>query len=476
MSASAPPTARASSTSPAPTAACDLGPRCAPTLAISSRSAAPTTPSASAPAAASTSITARRPYGLLRTYIRYEIDRNSGAFGGNGEIDDEPEAAAGLHPVRRPHRRSRDVVLLGPRPADDELSAPALRRPSNRTSTSSPTPTPSATASRPRCRSRTACRAASTTTLVFPAARGRRRPGRVFAPIPFTYGGNRMPDLVANVRYTGTWGGAQLSGAVHQIRDVAAGLTTSRRRPCPSSTRSPVCRIRLRRHGLRLRGRPQRLCQPAVPRCGRHRPGFRRPTRTARSATSMPARPSRSAAGRATASIGAGPLALPFADAFVDPFTGDFKTNKAYGIAGGVNHYWTPNWRTNVFGSWMRFDAPAIGAGPRADERSDHRRRHRPARSRASSTSTSIASARTRSGRRDRPSARRRGSLHAGRPARTRRGSAHQRRRQRDRALQADRLRGHLGRPSAHPARLLSYWSLAASSSLALFVILSRLA
>jgi hypothetical protein len=43
----------------------------------------------------------------------------------------------------------------------------------------------------------------------------------------------------------------------------------------------------------------------------------------------------------------------------VDPFTGDFRTNRAYGIAGGINHNWTPNWQTNVFGSWMRFDAPA---------------------------------------------------------------------------------------------------------------------
>ncbi len=76
----------------------------------------------------------------------------------------------------------------------------------------------------------------------------------------------------------------------------------------------------------------------------------------------MPARPipDRSA-GRRQRHIDAGPLALPFADAFVDPFTGDFKTNKAYGVAGGVNHYWTPNWQTNVFGSWMRFDAPAVG-------------------------------------------------------------------------------------------------------------------
>ena len=60
--------------------------------------------------------------------------------------------------------------------------------------------------------------------------------------------------------------------------------------------------------------------------------------------------------------IGAGPLVLPFADAFVDPFTGQLKTNKAYGVAGGLNHVWNPAFQTNVFGSWMRFDAPGVAS------------------------------------------------------------------------------------------------------------------
>jgi len=49
---------------------------------------------------------------------------------------------------------------------------------------------------------------------------------------------------------------------------------------------------------------------------------------------------------------------LPFADAYVDPFTGEVKTNKAYGIAAGLTHKSVPTLETNVFGSWMRFDAP----------------------------------------------------------------------------------------------------------------------
>src|SRR3712207_1336980 len=37
------------------------------------------------------------------------------------------------------------------------------------------------------------------------------------------YAGQRLPDLVGNVKYTATWGTAQLSGAVHQIRSVVLG-------------------------------------------------------------------------------------------------------------------------------------------------------------------------------------------------------------------------------------------------------------
>src|SRR6476620_5619203 len=34
-------------------------------------------------------------YGLLRTYIRYEIDRNSGVFNGNGNIETNPKLQEG---------------------------------------------------------------------------------------------------------------------------------------------------------------------------------------------------------------------------------------------------------------------------------------------------------------------------------------------------------------------------------------------
>jgi hypothetical protein len=40
------------------------------------------------------------------------------------------------------------------------------------------------------------------------------------SPLGLVYAGQRVPDLVGNLKYDGTWGTAQLSGAVHQIRSL----------------------------------------------------------------------------------------------------------------------------------------------------------------------------------------------------------------------------------------------------------------
>jgi len=182
----------------------------------------------------------------------------------------------------------------------------------------------------------------------------------VFAPLPFTYGGERTPDVVANLRYTGDWGGAQLSGALHQIRDVAAGLTTVDGVTVPvlnpiTGLPNPTFADTDYGFAVALNGYAN------LPFLGAGDTAWVSATYTdgavgyINAGQASPIGPPASGNG----TIGAGPLALPFADAYVDPFTGDFRTNRAYGIAGGVNHNWTPAWQTNIFGSWMRFDAAA---------------------------------------------------------------------------------------------------------------------
>ena len=388
--ASARPTARASFMFPAPTVACASRAAFVPTTSTSSRSTAfRTSRGFRARGRINLDHRTMTAYGLLRAYVRYEIDRNSGAFASHGQISTNAEDQPGLCAVRWPHRRPGHLVLLGLRTCRRRISATcaSTTRPM-RTWLCSPIPTRSAMVSRPPCRSRTRSSAASTIHSLSRSSAPAAAP--VFAPIPFTYGGERMPDVVANLRYTGTWGSVQLSGALHQIRDVAAGITTVNGVSVPvinPITGLPNPTFADTDYGFALAA--ERLLSTCRFSGSATMAGFRRPIRTAPSATSMPARPRPDLA---MASIAAGPLALPFADAFVDPFTGEFKTNKAYGVAGGLNHYWNPTFQTNIFGSWMRFDAPAIAQfvvpANAATIAARHGRHGRP----ASSTSTSTGS------------------------------------------------------------------------------------
>ena len=300
-------------------------------------------------------------YGQLRTYIRYEIDRNSGVFNGNGDIETNPKLQEGFiqfggltagrvtsffSDVDVPAPNFGDLRFDDPANADVDLIAYTYTFGNGF----------SATLSLEDGLSRRI-----NNDLVF-AQLGVAGVPALFAPIPFTYGGNRVPDLVANVRYTGSWGGAQLSGVVHQIRDVAAGLTTAGGATVPvvnpiSGLPNPTFADTEYGFGLAFN------LYVDLPFLGAADVAWLSATYTDGAVGYINAGQAspigQPADGNGT--IGAGPLSLPFTDAFVDPFTGEFKTNKAYGVAGGVNHYWTPNWQTNVFGSWMRFDAPAVG-------------------------------------------------------------------------------------------------------------------
>ncbi|MGF9764026.1 porin [Microvirga sp. 0TCS3.31] len=176
------------------------------------------------------------------------------------------------------------------------------------------------------------------------------------APIAFSYGGQRVPDVVANIRYTGTWGGAQLSGALHQIRDLASGLTTVDGVVVPVI--NPITGLPYPAHADTDYGFAIGAHAYAnLPFLGTGDTGWISATYTDGAVGYINAG---QAGSISNAFISAGPLGLPFADAFVDPLTGEFKTNKAYGIAGGINHNLTPTVQTNIFGSWMRFDAPGI--------------------------------------------------------------------------------------------------------------------
>ena len=295
-------------------------------------------------------------YGLLRSYIRFEITRSSGTpYGNTGEIGTNTNVNqafvqfAGLTAGRTVSFFTHPD-LPAPNFGDLRFDDPTNAEVSLLAYTFSFGNGFSATLSLEDGLSRRV-----NNNLDFPLF----GTGTVFAPIPFTYAGQRIPDVIANVRYTGSWGGAQLSGALHQIRDVAAGLTTVDGVTVPvinpiTGLPNPTFADTEYGFAVAVHGYAN------VPFLGVGDTAWVSATYTDGAVGYINAGQSSAIGSPAegNGTIGAGPLALPFADAFVDPFTGDFKTNKAYGIAGGLNHNWSPTWQTNVFGSWMRFDAP----------------------------------------------------------------------------------------------------------------------
>ena len=291
-------------------------------------------------------------YGMLRTYIRMEITRSSGAHTGGG-ITTSPEISqafvqfGGLTAGRVTSIFSNGDLPTGhfgtlrcddPSNADVTLLAYTFSFGNGLSATIS---------------LEDGLERRVNNGLVFPLF-GAAATSPVFAPIASTYAGERIPDVVANLRYTGTWGGAQLSGALHQIRDVAAGLTTEGGVTIP--VLNPITGLPNPTHADTDYGfAVSALGYANAPTLGVGDTVWMMATYTDGAIAYLNA-------GQADpisdGFIGAGALALPFTDAFVDPFTGEFKTNKAYAIAGALNHNWSPTWQTNVFGSWMRFDAP----------------------------------------------------------------------------------------------------------------------
>jgi hypothetical protein len=164
---------------------------------------------------------------------------------------------------------------------------------------------------------------------------------RTFSPTNafFNYAGQRAPDVVANVKYTGTWGTAQLAGAVHQVRsdnlfvDAVTGFTDF-----PDTE-----------YGFAVRGDV----------------GINLPMLGAGDAMWLAATYAHGAVSYVTGgqqntnTVGIGSLSGAFVDAVFNPATGNVSQGRAWSVAGGLRHYWTPQIRQNVFGSYARFDYSA---------------------------------------------------------------------------------------------------------------------
>ncbi|MBM6595251.1 porin [Microvirga pudoricolor] len=291
-------------------------------------------------------------YGILRAYIRMEITRSSGAYTGGG-IDTSPEISQafiqfdGLTAGRAvsfftspdlPAPNFGDLRFDDPSNAEVTLLAYTYSFGNGLSATLS---------------LEDGIERRVNNELSFPLF-GAGVTGPVFAPIASTYAGERMPDVVGNLRYTGTWGEVQLAAALHQIRDVAVGVTAVGGVTLPvfnPVTGLPNPTFAGTEYGFAL-GAHGYMNVPALGE------GDTLWISTAYANGAIGYLNAGQAGPISNGFISAGPLTMPFTDAFVEPFTGEFKTNKAYAIAGGLNHNWTPTVQTNLFGSWMRFDAP----------------------------------------------------------------------------------------------------------------------
>ncbi|MET0529272.1 MAG: porin, partial [Microvirga sp.] len=151
--------------------------------------------------------------------------------------------------------------------------------------------------------------------------------------------GQRAPDLVAQLKYAGTWGTAQLSGAAHQIRSNV--LNEAQYGPVLAGT------IPDTDYGFAVSFQGS-VNLPMLA------PG------DALWIAATYADGALSYLG-ATGNISARGLTGTVVDAFIES-DGEIETGEGWSVAGGLRHYWTPEIRQNVFGSYASVEYGGVPA------------------------------------------------------------------------------------------------------------------
>jgi hypothetical protein len=263
------------------------------------------------------------PYGLLRTFVRFEITRSSGTpYDQRGTIDTYAEPAEAY-------------VQLGGLTAGRAVTFfYNLNLPTNHLGTLRFDDAPDVDVLAYTFEFGNGFSAALSLENSFD------RSSSGVDPAAFTYAGHRVPDLVGNVKHTGTWGSAQLSGALHQIR--------SNNLVVPSRGTFPVYPDT--EYGFAVSAQV----------------GVNLPMLAANDAAWVAATYADGAlsyiTGYSAESFKTGALNLILADAVVNPVTGDLSKGRGWSIAGGLHHNWTPQFRQAVVGSYARFDYSAGAA------------------------------------------------------------------------------------------------------------------
>ncbi|ACL56311.1 porin [Methylobacterium nodulans] len=160
---------------------------------------------------------------------------------------------------------------------------------------------------------------------------------------------SRMPDFVGALRYDAAWGSAQLSAAVHEINagntSTLVGLTAAQTALLPA-TANPAARP-ANAYGWAVQGGlklnlPFIAAGDALYLQGAYGEGAQ--TYTGYSA--------HNGSYTLTGSPAPGLFNTYYADAVVDPVTGQLSLSTSWTVVASYLHYWTPQWRSAFYGSY----------------------------------------------------------------------------------------------------------------------------
>jgi hypothetical protein len=177
-------------------------------------------------------------------------------------------------------------------------------------------------------------------------------------PQAFAPGGQRMPDVVGNIRVEQSWGAAQLSAALHELRPTnliardAAGETFVALPGSLDITDEPLGTVD-NEWGYAIQGGVR----------------FNLPMIAAGDQLWLQASFASGALGYTNVddftAARAGTFRLNQNEAVINPVTGDVEKTDSFSVSGKFLHYWLPNLRSNIFGAYSEidYDASATLAG-----------------------------------------------------------------------------------------------------------------
>ena len=167
---------------------------------------------------------------------------------------------------------------------------------------------------------------------------------------------NRLPDFVGALRYDAAWGSAQVSAAVHEINvgnvanGAGTGAGTNVSIPHSSSEYGYAVQGGLKINAPFIAPGDTLYLQGAY--------GVGAPLYTGYSSYS-------GSYSQNPTTIQGQKFAQFFSDATINPFTGQLNLSESFTAAGAYLHYWAPEWRSAVFGS---YGEQSFSAGARAGQ------------------------------------------------------------------------------------------------------------